>query len=103
MRASEKFLFLTAVPKHHPATASTIARWIKADLAKAGIDTNTFKAHSVRSASISAAADAGISISDILEAADWSSASTFEKFYYRPVKSSKFGLSVVSSASNLQC
>ena len=103
LRASEKFLFLTAVPKHHPATASTIARWIKAGLTKAGIDTNIFKAHSVRSASTSAAADAGISISEILEAADWSSASTFEKFYYRPIKSSKFGLSVVSSASNLQC
>ena len=69
----------------------------------ADIDTNIFKAHSVCSASTSAAADAGISISEILEAADWSSASTFEKFYYQPVKSSKFGVSVLSSASNLQC
>ena len=54
----------------------------KTGLAKAGIDTNLFKAHSVCSASTSAAVDARISISEILEAADWSSASTFEKFYY---------------------
>ena len=103
LESIRKFLFLTAVPKYHPATASTIARWIKAGLAKAGIDTNIFKTHSVHSASTSAATDAGISISEILEAADWSSAPTFEKFYYRPVKSSKFCLSVVSAASNLQC
>ena len=102
LRVSENSLFLTAVPKHHPATASTIARWIKTGLAKAGIDTNIFKAHSVHSASTSAAVDAGISISEILEAADWSSASIFEKFYHQPVKSFKFGLSVVSFASNLQ-
>ena len=75
---------------------------MKTGLAKAGIDNNIFKAHSVRSASTSAAVDVGISISEVLEAADWSSASTFEKFYYQPVKCSKLGLSVVSSASNLQ-
>ena len=71
-------------------------------IAKAGIDSNLLKAHSVCTALTSAAVDAGISISEVLEAADWSSASTFKKFYYQPVKSSKFGLSVVSSASNLQ-
>jgi len=71
-------------------------------LTKAGIETSIFKAHSVRSAATSAAADAGVSISEIMEAADWSSASVFEKFYYRACKSSNFGHSVISSASNLQ-
>ena len=32
LRASENFLLLTAVPKRRPATASTIARLIKASL-----------------------------------------------------------------------
>jgi len=61
-----------------------------------------FKAHSVHSAAVSTAADAGVSIFGIMEAADWSSASVFEKFYYRLHKSTNFGHSVISSASNLQ-
>ena len=63
---------------------STIARWLKSVLAKAGIDINVFKAHSVRGASTSAAASAGVTTNDILNAADWSSESVFQKFYYKP-------------------
>ena len=46
-RGSENSVFLTAVGKHHPATAATIARWIKTGLSKAGIDTSIFKVHSI--------------------------------------------------------
>ena len=42
-------------------------------LFKAGIDTSVFKAHSIRGATTSAAAEAGMSIPETLEAADWSS------------------------------
>ena len=101
IRKTENSLLLTTTPKHHPATAATIARWIKTGLSKAGIDTSIFKAHSIRSASSSAAADAGLSVSEIMEAVDWSSASVFEKFYYHPHRSSSFGLSVISPALNL--
>ena len=48
-----------------------------------------------------AAALAGISISEILKAGDWSTQSIFERFYYRPHKPS-FGQVVLSMASNLQ-
>ena len=48
----------------------------------AGIDTDTFKSHSVRSASATAAASAGVTINQIMEAADWRSESVFERFYY---------------------
>ena len=102
IRKSESLFFLTTVPDHHPATASTVARWIKTGLSRAGIDISIFKAHSVRSASTSAAAHAGVTVPEIMEAADWSSASVFEKFYYRPHRSVRFGQSVISSASNLQ-
>ena len=51
-------------------------------LSEAGIDTETFKAHSVRGASSSAALRKG---SDILQTVDWSKDSTFKWFYYRPV------------------
>ena len=61
--------FLTTTGGHNLAT---IARWIKTALTRAGIDTSIFKAHSVRGATTMAAAMAGISITDILEAGDWS-------------------------------
>jgi len=62
-------VFLTSTKPHSPASSATIARWIKSALTEAGIDTTIFKAHSVRGASTSAAAEAGISIPEILEAA----------------------------------
>ena len=85
-RPKGKHLFLTSrsTRPYHLATSATIARWIKTTLSKASVDTSIFCAHSTRSASTSAAADAGVSIPEILEAADWSSSSTFERFYYRP-------------------
>ena len=49
----------------------------------AGIDTSVFKAHSVRGATCSTAAVAGITTKDILDPADWSSEGTFQCFYCR--------------------
>ena len=65
----------------------------------AGINTKTFKAHSVRGASASAAASAGITTNQIMNAADWSSESVFQKFYYRPSGSNQVGVAVLSSES----
>ena len=50
---------------HKPAHKDTIARWIKERMKLAGIDTNTFKSHSCRSAS--AAKRSGIPIDQILQ------------------------------------
>ena len=101
----KSLLFLSWIGKHDPVTGSTIARWLKTCLTQAGINTEIFKAHSVRGASSSTAATAGVTTADILKAADWSSAGTFQKFYLRPTKDdrSSFGTAVLSSAqaSNL--
>ena len=107
MRSTEKVqakpvVFLTSIKPYGPATSATVARWIKTVLSKAGIDTSIFKAHSVRGAATSTAAEAGVSIPEILEAADWSSQSTFECFYFHPSRSSSFGTTVLKYASNLQ-
>ena len=69
-------------------------------LEESGIDTNLFKAHSVRSASTSAAANQGVTTEDILKAADWSSDSSFQRFYYKPVRNATFARTVLSSATN---
>ena len=52
-----------------------------------------FKAHSIHGASTSAAANAGVTANDILNAADWSSKSVFQKFYYRSERKNNFGSS----------
>ena len=63
-------------------STSTIARWLKTVLDFAGIDVRLFKAHSFRSASVSAAFQR-CSLKSILDTADWKSDKTFYKFYYR--------------------
>ena len=84
------------IKPYNSVSSPTIARWLKSVLAKAGVDTNIFKAHSVRGASTSAAASAGVTTNDILNAADWSSESVFQKFYYKPEQNSTFGVAVLS-------
>ena len=89
-------LFISLIKPYKPVISSTFARWLKSVLGKAGIDTNMFKAHSVCGASTSAAANAGMTMNDILNAADWSSESVFQKLYYRPEQKGRFGTSVLT-------
>ena len=70
-----------------PVQKVTIARWIKTLIHQAGVG-DEFKAHSVRGAAATAANMQGMSVSDILSVADWSSDSTFKRFYYRPMERS---------------
>ena len=101
-------LFLSWIGKHNPVTSSTIARWLKLTMSEAGIDVGIFKSHSVRGATCSKAAGAGVTTKQILEAADWSSEGTFQRFYHRKVEKddrTSFGTRVLSShsASNHTC
>ena len=59
---SKNPLFLSYIKPHGPVTSNTLARWVKSTLAQAGIDTRNFKAHSLRSASSSAAYEAGVAL-----------------------------------------
>ena len=58
---------------------------------ESGIDTVIFRAHSTKGASTSKAKTVGVSVADILKAANWSSSSTFT----RPVQSHMFRLGVL--------
>ena len=89
-------LFLGVYKPHKPVCSSTIARWLKNLLARAGVNTEIFKAHSVRSASTSAAMAVGITTADILKVADWSNEMVFQKFYHKLTKDSSFGKAVLS-------
>jgi len=96
-------LFLSWIGNHDPVTSSTIAQWLRTSLFEAAV---VFKAHSVRGALGSTAAWAGVTTSDILKAADWSSEGTFQTFYHCGESSSSrvtCGVSILASAvtSNL--
>ena len=90
-------LLLSYVQPHNPICSSSVARWIVTILKLVGIDTATFKSHSVRSASATAAASAGITTNQIMEATDWRSESVFERFYYKPLDSNLVGQAVLST------
>ena len=97
---SKSTLLLSWIRKHEPFSSSTIARWIRACLQDAGVDIDTFKAHSVRGAACSTATWSGVTTMDILNAADWSNKGTFQQFYHREIRDeSMFGTNVLPSAN----
>ena len=99
-KSGRNHLLRSFIGKHGPVKSSTVARWIKSCLQKAGIDTSKFQAHSVRAAATSTAAMSRLTVEDILQAADWSSKSVFQKFYYRPTYSGEFGANVLVAGSS---
>jgi hypothetical protein len=91
MKDQPNKLFLSFIKPHKPVTPSTPvtpasqtsyslkhARWIRSLLGQAGIDTEIFKAHSVRGAATSAAANGSVPLEEILKMADWNKRSTFQ-------------------------
>ncbi|KAL1922709.1 uncharacterized protein VTP21DRAFT_10248 [Calcarisporiella thermophila] len=72
--------FITARKTPTPATGDTVARWITDMLSECDI---LATAHSTRSTSSSYALVQGTPQESILKAANWTSATTFERFYHR--------------------
>ena len=77
-------LLLSHIKPHKPVSPATLATWLKELTQLAGVATTIFKGHSVSGDFSTEAAKQGFSIPDILQFADWSQASNFTKFYYRP-------------------
>ncbi|KAL9964636.1 hypothetical protein ACROYT_G028306 [Oculina patagonica] len=90
-------LFISFKRPFKPVTTTTLGRWLRAFMSAAGIDSKIFKAHSVRGASTTAAANAFVPLSTIMSMADWSSSSTFRTFYYKPLYNSDFATGVLTS------
>ena len=62
---------LSYICPYEPISSASLSRWLKDIISLAGIDTSTFKAHSVRGVSALAAHERGVSLQDILDLADW--------------------------------
>lgn len=90
-------LFITSVKPFKGASKDTIARWVKTVMDLAGLDTQIFTPHSVRSASTSAALKANVPLQTILSTAGWTRNSTFAKYYNKPVKSSDFSTKIIEA------
>ncbi|KAK3108238.1 hypothetical protein FSP39_003855 [Pinctada imbricata] len=82
-------LLLSYVKPHNGVKPCTVARWLKTVMSLSGIDTSIFKAHSTRGASCSKAFNKGVSVAEIMKVADWSSTSTFKKFYKKDCEENK--------------
>ena len=85
LRGEENQLLISFAKPHRPVSKDTISRWLKKLLTLSGIDTSIFTAYSVRSASTSAARSKGVPMDQILSAGGWSNASTFSKYYDKPI------------------
>ncbi len=77
-------LFVTHGKPYGPAARGTITRWMKEVMISAGIDMGIFSAHSVRTAAVSAVSTR-LPLQTILKAGGWTSATTFSKYYNKPV------------------
>ena len=78
-------LFVSYRRPHQEVKKGTIAKWIKTILAKAGVNTAIFQAHSVRAASCSKAVQNGVPLSSVLKQGGWRRESTFQAYYNKPV------------------
>jgi hypothetical protein len=96
-RANHSQFFLSYSKKHNPVSKSTISRWIKTTLYKAGIQ-QCFTAHSTRTASTSSAFYSAVPIEDILKQAGWSSDLTFAKYYKKPIQGTAMSDTLLSKA-----
>lgn len=79
-----KVMFISNLKPHQGVLPSTLAKWLLVAMDRAKIDTSTFRANSVRSASASGMRNKGFSLAQVLQRGNWSSKSrTFEIFYDR--------------------
>ena len=85
-----------------PVAKSSISRWLKEVLTMAGIDPEIYGGHSTRGASSSLLARRGASITQVLEAGDWSNVGTFQHYYDRVVDNTPSGRIILEEA-NVSC
>jgi hypothetical protein len=93
-------LFLSIRQPHRPVSSSTVGHWIKSCLRDAGIDTESFSAHSTRGAASSKAVLLGVPIDSVLRAANWAAESTFRRFYNRELSAVSVSEAVLTLQTN---
>ena len=93
LRKDHSQLLLSYIKLFRPVARDTVSRWVTQVLQSAGIDIAKYSAYSCRAASTSHVKVKGLNIAEIMKSAGWSTASTFARFYDKPVSntSANFG------------
>ena len=76
-----KDLFVTYWELHKESSEDYISRYIKSQLKRTRVNIETFKAHSVRSASNITVKSVGVNLEDILKRGCWKGSSNFKNHY----------------------
>ena len=95
-RNGEDQLFISWASKK-PVCRQTLARWLTTVLGMAGINTETFKAHSYRGAGLSKAYQKGASLDQIVKAGNWSNSCIFKNYYHAPSYESSVGALILGN------
>lgn len=98
-RDDNEYLFVTYGNSHHRASSQTLSRWVKETLRSAGVDTDVFRAYSIRSVATSTAFRRQVPIELIRRTAGWTEKSnTFFKFYNKTISlhSNEFALAILN-------
>ena len=85
LRGGVSQLFISFQKPYKPVTRQTISRGVNTVMTDAGLDTTRFRPHSTRAASTSKAHKKATPIDVIMSTAGWAKASTFQKFYNKPI------------------
>jgi integrase len=88
LRQGKKLLISTMKP-HNQVAKSTVSRWVKLTLVKAGID-GSYGPHSTRSASTSKAKLQGVSLETIINTAGWANAKVFGQYYDKTIENDTY-------------
>ncbi|KAG1056529.1 hypothetical protein G6F43_001580 [Rhizopus delemar] len=84
--------------KWNTTKETTVANWVKDIMKQAGIDTEKYGPHSIRSAASTKAVEKGHSIENVKQHANWSrNTQTFERFYYKPTTTLTLGSQITNS------
>lgn len=97
----DRALFLAFIEddnKRRPIQPGTATSWIQAVMTGAGIDTEVYKAHSIRSAASTWAVKHGHKVDQTKDHANWSrNSDTFKKYYYKPLTRFKESTEIAST------
>ena len=85
LRGKVDDLIITTVKPYKAATHDTLARWVMDILRDSGVDVETFKSHSTRSATASKLLKLKVPVDQILRRAGWAAESTFRVFYDKQI------------------
>lgn len=84
-RKGEDQLMLGFKPPYQKISSNTLSRWTRELMEWAGLDSEVFTTHSIRSAVSSQMCRINIPIKDIMKKASWKTECVFRQFYQKPL------------------